>query len=235
MWLLPLGVLAGVLTTLAGLGGGILLQVALSLIVGPRTALAITAPALLIGNLHRAVMYRTQIHVPTARAFVMGALPGSIVGGLAAVVMPPSIMNVLMIAMTTLAVTRHAKIWNWKPSASLMVPAAAVIGAVSATSGGAGLLVSPLILSTGLTSEAYVSTVAVAAVSMHLGRLVAYSAGGIVDVHTLTYGAMLAVAILMGNTVGAWVRKHISASTGPRIEVGVLCVATVLAVAGIAR
>lgn len=235
MLFIPLGILAGILTTVAGLGGGILLQVALSLVVGPRMALTITAPALLVGNLHRALLYRTHIDRAIARSFAMGALPGSIIGGLAVVVMPAAWIHGLMLAMTGLAVARHLGLWRWKPTAAVMIPAAAGIGAVSATSGGAGLLVSPLMLSTGLTGDRYVATVAVAAVSMHLGRIVAYSAGGLVNATTLAYGAVLTAAILVGNTLGSRLRTRITESAAPRIEVGVLCVATALAVAGVAH
>lgn len=235
MLFVPLGILAGMLTTIAGLGGGILLQVALSLVLGPRVALAVTAPALLVGNLHRALHYRAHIDRAVARSFVIGALPGSLVGGLAAVVIPPAAMHALMLAMASLAVARHVGLWQWKPTAALMIPASAGIGMVSATSGGAGLLVSPLMLSTGLTGERYVSTVAVAAVSMHAGRLVAYGAGGLVSAQTLAYAAVLTVAILAGNVLGARARKHIAASAAPRVELGVLGVATALAVAGVAR
>jgi uncharacterized membrane protein YfcA len=235
MGLIPLGILAGILTTIAGLGGGILLQVALSLVVGPRLALAITAPALLVGNLHRAILYRAHIDRAVARSFVIGALPGSVVGGLAAVVLPTWAMQGLMVAMAALAVSRHFGWWRWKPSAAVMVPAAAGIGAVSATSGGAGLLVSPLMLSAGLSGERYVSTVAVSAVAMHVGRFAAYSVGGLVSAHTLGLAAGLTVAILVGNTVGARLRTSISATLAPRIELGVLGVATALALAGVAR
>jgi uncharacterized membrane protein YfcA len=235
MLFVPLGIVAGMVTTVAGFGGGILLQVVLSLALGPRVALAVSAPALLIGNLHRAVHFRAQIDRGVARSFVLGALPGSLIGGLTAVVMPPAAMQALMLAMASLAVARPAELRRWKPSAALMIPASAGIGMVSATSGGAGLLVSPLLLSAGLTGERYVSTAAVAAVSMHAGRLVAYGVGGLVSAQTLEYGAALTAAILVGNVLGAHARKHLSASVTPRVELGVLWAATALAVAGVAR
>lgn len=235
MALIPLGVLAGILTTIAGLGGGILLQVALSLAVGPREALAITAPALLVGNLHRAFLYRASVDRAVARAFVAGALPGSLAGGLAAVVLPAWAMQALMVTMAGLAVARHFGWWRWRPSPAVMAPAAAGIGAISATSGGAGLLVSPLMLSAGLTGEGYVSTVAVGAVAMHLGRLAAYSAGGMVSARTLGLAGALTVAILAGNAIGARLRARIPAAAAPRIELGALGVATALALAGVAR
>ena len=54
--LAALGTIAGILTTLAGQGGGLFLLLAIAALVGPHEALAITAPALLLGNLHRAVL-----------------------------------------------------------------------------------------------------------------------------------------------------------------------------------
>jgi uncharacterized membrane protein YfcA len=235
MMFIPLGVLAGVLTTVAGMGGGILLQLALALAVGPRMALAITAPALLIGNLHRAIVYRDKIDPRVGRAFALGALPGSVLGGLAAVSMPVWVIHALMLGMTALAILRATGRWSWSPSSRQIVPAAAGIGAISATSGGAGLLVSPVMMAAGLTGERYIATTAVAAVAMHVGRLTAYSAGGLVTRETLTLGAMLTLAILAGNTLGTRVRKLLPENAGRRIELGTLCVCVTLALVGAAH
>ena len=49
------------------------------------------------------------------------------------------------------------------------------------------------------------------------------------------YAAALTAAILVGNTLGARLRGHIPAAMAPRIELGVLGVATTLALAGVAR
>ena len=81
-WLCILGFLAGGLTTVAGMGGGVMLVLALSLVASPVEALAITSPALLIGNLHRVAVGRRAIDRAVARPFVLGALPGSLLGGL---------------------------------------------------------------------------------------------------------------------------------------------------------
>ena len=81
MALVPvLGVLAGILTTVAGLGGGMVLMLALSLLTSPTVALAATAPALLAGNLHRSVMFRGQVDRRVATSFAAGAFPGALPG-----------------------------------------------------------------------------------------------------------------------------------------------------------
>lgn len=231
--LLPLGVLAGALTTVAGLGGGMLLLLALSLVAGPAEALAITAPALLAGNLHRLVVHRREVDRRVAGAFALGALPGSIAGGALAVAMPPGALQMLLIAATALAVARALGLISFRPPAAALTPAGFGIGAAGATSGGAGLLVSPLLLSAGLTGTAYIATGAAAGVTMHLGRLVAYGAGGLVTRGSLLSSAALAAAILSGNLLGERARRRLDAERSRRIEVGVLVGCVALAVAGI--
>ncbi len=229
------GVLAGVLTTVAGMGGGMLLVLALSLAWGPGAALASTAPALLFGNVHRAFLFRRAIDRRVASAFALGALPGSLAGGLAATAIPEGVLRWLMIGMTALAVARAAGLVRFRPPAASLVPAAAGVGAASATTGGAGLLASPLLMATGLTGDAYVATGACAAVSMHVGRIAAYGAGGLFTRSIVLGAAVLAAAILAGNLLGRRLRRHVPAAASTRIELAALVGSAALAVVGVGR
>src|SRR4051812_11193889 len=96
------GLLAGVLTTLAGQGGGLFLILIASVLVGPRTALAITAPALLFGNLHRAILFRRALDRGIALRVILGAVPGAFAGGLLAGAMPEWVLRVLLVGLTAL-------------------------------------------------------------------------------------------------------------------------------------
>ena len=235
LWALaPLGLTAGALTTVAGLGGGLLLLLVLSLVWDAHTALAVTAPALLVGNFHRAWMFRSKIDRRVGRAFVAGALPGALLGGLFAIAVPEAVLHVAMLAMTLLAIARACDLFRWEPSPAQLVPAAAGIGVLTATGGGAGVLVSPLLMASGLKGEAYVATGAVGACAMHVGRIIGYGAGGLVDTSTLLASAFLAVALLAGNVAGKHLRRHFSDTATTRIEIGVLMVCSGLAVAGLA-
>ncbi len=232
--LLVLGVLAGGLTTVAGMGGGVMLVLALSLMSSPVEALALTSPALLVGNLHRLALGRRSIDRAVAVPFVLGALPGSLIGGLLAVAVPPALLQALLVLTTALALARALGWWSFRPRASALVPAGAAIGAAAATTGSAGVLVAPLMHASGLTGARYVATTAAAAVSMHIGRILGYGAGGHVTAATLSASVGLALAILAGNTLGERLRRHLSARTATHLELGVLLVCVALALAGLA-
>jgi hypothetical protein len=234
MVLVVLGLIAGALTTVAGLGGGMLLVLALSLAWGPHEALAVTAPALLVGNVHRLVMFRRQVDRAVALRFAAGAIPASFLGGLAAVALPVIVLHVLLLGVAGLAVARETGALRWQPPPAAILPGGVAAGVLTATTGGGGLLVAPMLLATGLRGEAFVATGAAAAIAMHVGRIAAYGTGGLLDATTLGGSAVLAVAILAGNLGGRGIRGHLSEKATARITWATLAVALVLAVAGLA-
>jgi uncharacterized membrane protein YfcA len=105
---------------------------------------------------------------------------------------------------------------------------------LAATTGSGGLLVSPLMLATGLRGASYVATAAAAAVALHVGRIAGYGFGGLVTRETLGASIVLAAAILLGNGIGQRVRRCIDARVSTRLEFGVLIVCVALALVGLA-
>src|SRR5687767_9435407 len=126
--LLLLGVCAGALTTIAGQGGGLFLLLVCSVLVGPHAALAITAPALLFGNAHRALLYRSAIARPIAVRMILGAVPGAVAGGLLAGAMPPWVLNVLLIALTLLAIAKAIGLLRFDVPQAALGPAGFFVG-----------------------------------------------------------------------------------------------------------
>jgi uncharacterized membrane protein YfcA len=233
--LLPMGLAAGVTTTVAGLGGGFLLLVALSLLSDPLTALAATTPALLLSNVHRAFLFRRDVDGRIARAFALGAVPGGLAGGFLAGALAPQALHAIMLVVAVLGVTRAVGWWTMAVPPRALVPAGLVVGAMTGTSGGAGILAGPVFLAAGLRGDAYVGTIATAAVAMHSGRLVAYGVSGSLGARTLAMAAVLFVALAAGNLLGRRVRRWFADGTKLRVEVGALVLCIVLSLVGVGR
>ena len=231
--LAALGLGAGVLTTVAGMGGGVLLVLALSLASDPRTALVATAPALLLGNLHRFWMFRRQVAWRVARPFLAGALPGSLFGGLLLPHISATVLGWLMLVMTALGVAKALGAWKWTPPAAAIAPASFAVGGIAATAGGAGVLAAPLLMATGLTGLPYIATGAAGAAAMHVGRMMSYGASGLFTRTTVEYAAVLAATILTGNLAGRWLRARMGEALSGRVEVASLAACVALAVVGV--
>jgi uncharacterized protein len=222
--------MAGGVSTIAGLGGGSLLILGLSALWDPYSALAATSPALAMGNFHRASLFRRDVDWAVVRALVTGGVPGSLVGGWVAVHLPPRLLVGMMAAACLLAVARAGGRSEWRPPRAAFLPVGFVVGVVTAGAGGAGLLLAPLLLASGLKGTAYVGTGACVAVSLHLGRLVAYGAAGVVTGPLMAWALAIGVCITLGNLVGARVRKRLSPRASAAVELGAVLTAALFTV-----
>ncbi len=229
-----LGLCAGVLTTLAGQGGGLFLLLICSLLLGPRAALAITAPALLIGNLHRAVLFRRLIDRTVALRMILGAVPGAFLGGFLAGRLPEWVLHVLLVGITALSIARALRWLAFDVPRWALGPAGFVVGAMTGTSGGAGVLFAPVLLSAGLRGTAFVGTIATVAFATHVGRVVAYGYSGLFTRDLIAPIVVVALAITLGNALGERVRKRLSEVATTRLEYGVLVVCVGVSVLGLA-
>lgn len=228
-----LGLCAGVLTTLAGQGGGLFLLLVCSVLLGPRAALAITAPALLLGNLHRAVMFRRVIDRSVAARMLLGAVPGAFAGGFLAGKLPEWVLHALLVGITALSVARAREWLAFEVPRGALGPAGFVIGAMTGTSGGAGVLFAPLLLSSGLRGTAFVGTIATVAFATHVGRVVAYASNGLFTRSLAVPILVVAGAITLGNALGERARGRLSEATTLRLEYGVLVVCVGVSLLGL--
>ena len=227
-----LGVIAGFLTTTSGMGGGLLLVIALSAIWGPHVALPTTALALLVGNLHRLTLFRGHLRAEVARPFLLGLVPGSILGSLLIAGMPSGLIHIVMLGLAAFALVRALLGWSWRIPRGALAPAGGAVGVMAGTSGGAAVLTAPVLLASGLSGDEYLATVALAAVAMHVSRTIGYGAGGLVGADTFLWAGYLAVMLVVGNLVGKRLRSHLPERVRSGLEYGVLAACTVLSVLG---
>lgn len=228
-----LGVTAGFLTTVSGMGGGLMLVVTLSVAWGPHVALPTTALALLVGNLHRLALFRGHLRIEIARPLLLGMVPGSIVGSLLIAGLPAGLIHAVMVGLAAFALARALLGWRWQIPRAALAPAGGAVGVMAGTSGGAAVLTAPLLLASGLRGDEYLATVALAAVAMHVSRTIGYGAGGLVGSDTFLWAGYLAVALVIGNLVGRRARSHLPDRLRTGLEYGVLAACTGLSLIGI--
>lgn len=228
-----LGLVAGVLTTVSGMGGGLVVVFVLSWTMGPKAALVVSAAALLIGNVHRIWLYRTDIDRDVVRRLLIGLVPGTLLGALIAGGLPDNVLRIVMVAAAAVALARVLGGARWTLPRSSLTPVAAVVGLFAATAGGAAALLGPLLLSSGVSGRRYLAVVAVGATAMHSVRLAGYSSVGLWDGAYLPLIAALAAAILAGNLLGRRLRDRVPDKAGAALEVATPVVCAVLAAAGL--
>jgi len=220
-----LGLLGGVITTVAGLGGGLVMVAVLSVVLDPVTALSATAVGLLVGNLHRVWMYRKDLDWRTALPVIAGAMPAAIAAGLLVAWLPEWLIFGLMLGMGSLAVLRSFSEREIRVPAWAGVPVGVVLGGVTATSGGGGLILAPWLIARGLVDAAYIGTVGMVAITLHVSRILAYGWSGAADGSTWMLGAVMAVMLPLGNLLGHALRGRLDLERQRHVQLGVLAVA----------
>ncbi|MAQ13380.1 MAG: hypothetical protein CMN30_01070 [Sandaracinus sp.] len=235
------GLVAGSVSTLAGLGGGLVLTLALATLWEPTRALATAAPALLLGNVHRVTLFRAHLDRRLAAPFVIGAVPGALLGGFAAVRLPEGTLRVVILGVALLAVVHE--LWGrrhrWPAPPTWAIGAGSFVGGIlAATGGGGGLVLGPLLLAAGARGERFMVTASLTAICMHVARLVAYGASDVVSSRTLADALVVAAAIVAGNALGRRLREPLGLAgesrRGTALTYAVLGVSITLAVVGFA-
>jgi uncharacterized membrane protein YfcA len=223
------GLAAGGLTTVAGLGGGILLVAGLSLFWTPAMVLATTTPALFVGNASRAAMLREEIAWPVVGRFALAGVPAAFLASLAAASLPADAVRAA-IAVLLLAFVVH----ELRPGASapadlgspwLATAAGAIAGTVSGLAGGAGFVATPLLDRLGLRPTALVATGAAAMALVHLVKGAGFGLAAVLTPAALPAAAALAVGVVAGNAWGARVLRGLSRDAFRRLMLGALALA----------
>ncbi len=222
-----LGLTAGVLTSAAGFGGGLVITLGLSLVLGPANALAVGAPALMIGHTHRTLTMRRSADANAAWAMCLGAIPGAALGALALVALPPSAIWWILLTATLLGVAEFSGKIPRKLGRRMLAPGGFAIGWLAAVAGVGGILLPAIMLGAGLSGAAFVATAAIASMAVSAVRILAYGGAGLINADTLLLSAGCSVGVLVGNALGLRVLR-VMTGRRQRIVAGVvlaLCVA----------
>lgn len=226
-----LGLVAGTLTTVAGLGGGLMLVSVLALMRGPLEALTLTAPALLLGNVHRVWMFHSAIDRSVAVPLVTGAGIGAFVGALLVVGLAPAFVQSLIVLVTLYAVAKEAGYVDFRPSGRWLFPTALGVGVIASGSG-AAVVVAPVLVAGGLVGEAFVATGAAVAIAIHSGRIAAFGMEGALDANGLMQSAVLAAMILTGNIAGRSLRVKLGEPMCRKVTMVALVGSVIAGIAG---
>lgn len=234
LMVLAVGLVAGALTTVAGFGGGLLVTLMLSLAWGPHAALATAAGALIVGNAHRFVQVRREVERARTLPMAIGAAIGAVGGGLVTARLPADSIRWMLAAVTLLAVVRAIGWLRFEVRRAVLVPGGAAVGFLTATTGGGGLLLAPLMLAAGLRDLQFLAAGTVVALAVHLARIGAYASSGMMGVEHLALSLVLAAGLVGGNMTGWRVRARIPARVREGSTWFVLICGLALAMAGLA-
>ena len=227
------GVVAGGLTTVAGLGGGILLIAGLSVFMAPATVIAMTAPALFVGNASRVALLRREVDWNLVARFGMTAAPAALIASYLAVKAPAGVLKVgIALFLLVFVAQEHLKRGpvtvtriEGPGRTALAATAGAISGTVSGLTGGAGFIAAPFFLRLGLGPRELVATSAACMALVHLLKGVGFSLNLSLTPALIPAAVVLTVGVVAGNSVGSRLLERLSERRFRQILLGALILA----------
>lgn len=222
---------AGVISAVAGFGGGILYLPLVVALVGPRDAVPLVTFGLVFSNLTRVSIHWKSIVWPLAARYIIGAIPGAAAGAVVFVKLPADwitkgIGAFLIASVVFLLAQKENRppLTRW----GIFYPLGAMVGFFSNMLGVVGPMAVPFFLATGIRKEAFVGTMAIGALLMHITGVTTWTFFDIITRATVLYGLLMGALMIVGTYAGTAMLKRINAKVFMYVVEAMLVVIGVL-------
>lgn len=198
-------VATGVLSTVAGLGGGVILLAILAQFYSPTIAIPIQGGVQFVSNGSRAIMLREHVEWPVAGWASVLLLPASFAGVAVATSVPEQATQIAL-GLFLLIVTWRPTWLRWRSEGSLPRKALLAVGAASgflnSTVGASGPFTSHFFKAATASHVAFVATAATTQIVAHTSKLIAFVVDGFEFRQYVAVMAAGALGTVIGTRIG---------------------------------
>ena len=204
--MLAIGLAAGTLGGIVGFGTSIMLLPPLMLVFGPREAVPMMAIVALMANGSRVAVWWREVDWRACAVYSVTGIPGAALGAMTLLRLPPGAvelaLGVFFIAMIPVRRWLHGagigvRLWH-------LAIAGAVIGFLTGIVVSTGPINTPWFLAYGLTRGAFLSTEAMASLTVYASKAVTFNQLGALDWDVAARGAIVGTSV----TAGSYVAKR---------------------------
>ena len=193
--ILILGLVAGTIGGIIGMGSSIILLPVLVHVYGPKAAVPIMAVAAVMANFSRVVVWWREIDRTAFAAYALAGVPAATLGARTMISLPPKVVD-LAIGLFLLAMIPGRR-WLSQVLGGLrpwhMAIAGAAIGYFTGIVASTGPVSVPVFLGYGLSKGAFIGTEAAASLAIYVSKALTFR----------TLGGLPGEGVMMGLVVGA--------------------------------
>jgi len=233
---------AGVLSSIVGLGGALVMVALLSTVLEPQEAIALAAPILLLGSLDRTVMHRKVIDWGLLPWFLTGSIPTVTAGAILLPYLPAAGLRLAMATLLTVFVVSNLRPGRGEHHMGIQMPVwgfaplGFVHGVLASTVGGGGPLSAPFVYGRVKSKAAFVGTEATLGLSVNVVKTAVFLSTGLLLPSFLWAAVFATFMMTMGNRVGRAILLRLSDAIFQRILLlTMLVIALRLGYAGVAE
>lgn len=197
---------------ISGMGGGMLLAIAIAPIVGIQALIPVMTVAMLINHIARVRAFHAHVDWPSARRVMLTALPMTAVGAMFYSILPADAVALVIGCFVLIFVPARRLLGNapWNLSAAAFAGVGGIFGFVSGTAIGAGMIIIPALLGHGLVGPALVGTDAVIGLAVLVVKAIIFSSFAILTRDLVIFGLIIGVTTIPGVFLARWIMAHTS-------------------------
>ncbi|MEG3435600.1 sulfite exporter TauE/SafE family protein [Pannus brasiliensis CCIBt3594] len=207
------GSLGWFFSTLAGGGSPLILLPVLGWFFDATVIPPVLTTGMLFGNLQRMGLYWKEIDWPSTWWYMPGAIVGSTLGAFVFAHIQlkwlPLVLGIFLVFSSVSQLFQQNnpffKIRTW-----YFMPAGLIYAFLSGLVGSTGPMLNLFYINYGLVKEPMIATKSVHMVAVHVAKLIAYAAFGVLHIPFLGYGLLLGLAAWPGNWLGQKVLERMS-------------------------
>lgn len=203
VFVLAVGLAAGVISGIVGTGSSIMLMPVLAYAYGPKAAVPIMAVAALMANLARIVVWLRAVEWRKVAAYAVTGAPAAFLGARTMLALPSRAVDIaiggFLLAMIP-ARRRFAAAFAGFGLPHLAI-AGAVIGFLTGIVASTGPISVPVFLAAGLTKGAFLGTEAASSLALYVAKTVSFRSAGALPAEEIVRGLIVGAAIMAGSFI----------------------------------
>lgn len=232
--MIALAALAGSLVSgLGGFGGGFVIVIVLTPIVGAKAVVPLIGVYAICGNISRVFIYRRTVAWIPAIQFTLASLPGIYLGARFLREIPEAAFLGFMgsILVLILPARRFIKRTSFEPGFKAILGLGLLFGFMSGAAAGSGMLVIAFLNSLGLSGPLLLGTDAVIGLANALTRSSAFYSMGLLDQHLILLGLVMGLVTFPGTWLASRLVHRMGTRIHDRLIEGLIAVSGVIFIA----
>lgn len=209
---------AGVVGGLSGMGASLVLAPFLVPLVGIKAVVPVMSVAMLLGQGGRIWAYRDTLDLRVAGSLLLGVVPGAMIGSTIYAYIPADavavLLGVFLIAVSLLR--RWMERQRFRLRGVGRVVGGLGFGTLAGGMLGVGVVIFPLLMSSGLSGAALIATKAVVSIFLHVTKLTMFGAYDLLPARLVVVGLCIGVFTLPGTYVARHLFRYIPAEIHSR-------------------
>jgi len=213
LFVLLVGLVAGVVSGVIGTGSSIMLLPVLVFSFGPKQAVPIMAIAAVMANLARVAAWWREVDWRAFAAYALPGAPAAALGARTLLILPPRVIDVAL-GLFFLAMIPGRR-WLARRNFTIRLWQLAIIGALIGFLTGVVLSTGPLSVPAftayGLSMGAFLSTEAASSLALYVAKVLTFRESGALPLGTILQGMLVGSSLM----IGAFVAKRFVLKMSP--------------------